>query len=54
MAVPAYVWAGTGRKMLVYAPLDNMSDACYVSNNVEILKAEKSDTERIVTIHTIN
>lgn len=55
MAVPVYVSAGTGREILVYALLDNMSDACYVSTEViKLLNANASDIETDVTIHTIN
>lgn len=55
MAVPVYVSAGTGKEILVYALLDNMSDACYASGELlSKLKAKASDTERNVTIHTIN
>lgn len=55
MVVPVYLSAGTGREILVYAMLDNMSDACYISANVvKMLKATANDTEVGVTIHTIN
>lgn len=55
MAIPVYISAETGREMLVYALLNNMSDACYISEEVlSTLKPKVSGTERNVTIHTIN
>ena len=55
MAIPVYISAGTGREMLVYALLDNMSDACYVSKEViSTLKPRISEIEKGITIHTIN
>ena len=55
MLVPVYLSAGTGREILVYAMLDNMSDACYISSNVvQMLQAKPDDIERDVIIHTIN
>ena len=55
MLVPVYLSAGTGREILVYAMLDNMSDACYVSAEVvKMLNANADDIEKNVVIHTVN
>lgn len=55
MLVPVHLSAGTGREVLVYAMLDNMSDACYVSSSViQMLQAQPDEIEERVTIHTIN
>ncbi|XP_067927966.1 uncharacterized protein [Watersipora subatra] len=55
MLVPVYLSAGTGREILVYAMLDNMSDACYMSAEVaKMLNAKADEVEKNVVIHTIN
>ena len=54
MAIPVYVSAGTGAEMLVYALLDNQSDACFISRDViSTLKPKVTEVEP-VKICTLN
>ncbi|XP_067949833.1 uncharacterized protein [Watersipora subatra] len=55
MAIPVKMSVPSGKSMLVYALLDNMSDACYASPQVlKRLEAKVSVIEPNVTIHTMN